>query len=128
MTTQRERYQRWKANNPGALRRARLRKFSITETDYDELSERQAGVCAICGRAETRRPSHGEAAVRRLSIDHDHACCPAEKGSCGECIRGLLCANCNGNLGWYENNRAAVDAYLLVSEKPKSTAKQEAGH
>lgn len=30
----------------------------------------------------------------KLEVDHDHACCDFN-GSCGSCIRGLLCTGCN---------------------------------
>ena len=35
---------------------------------------------------------------KALCVDHDHNCCPT-KTSCGKCIRGLICGNCNSALG-----------------------------
>ena len=67
-----------------------LKKYGLTRDDYVDLEKSQNGVCKICGEAEKYK--------KRLSVDHDHSCCPGE-GSCGKCIRGLLCSNCNRVLG-----------------------------
>lgn len=62
------------------------RKYNISLEEYNQLLEKQNGVCAICHRAEKDG--------RRLAVDHDHSCCASGK-SCGKCIRGLLCIRCN---------------------------------
>jgi hypothetical protein len=68
-----------------------LRKFNITRAQYDELLTEQGGTCAICfGQSR-----NGD----RLSVDHDHNCCPERGRSCGSCIRGLLCSDCNRAIG-----------------------------
>lgn len=64
--------------------------YSLGDQDYGYLYEFQGGVCAICNRAN--------GATRRLSVDHDHACCKGST-SCGKCVRGLLCRPCNDLLG-----------------------------
>lgn len=69
------------------------RKHGITIEIYKEILARQGGGCAIC-----RAPQNG----RRLSIDHDHACCPGIYG-CEKCVRGILCASCNHGLGRFED-------------------------
>ena len=61
---------------------ANFERHGITPEQFEKLLNSQNGVCAICGNPERTR--------KRLSIDHDHACCPGIK-TCGKCIRGLLC-------------------------------------
>ncbi|WP_443095051.1 endonuclease VII domain-containing protein [Rothia koreensis] len=80
-------------------------KYKMTLSDYNKMLDAQGGGCAICGQ----KPSE----ARRLSVDHDHACCPSEK-TCGACVRGLLCVTCNVWLGFYENKKwtAKADKYL----------------
>jgi hypothetical protein len=69
------------------------RHFGITTEEYSTMLERQKGVCAICGKPETRKSSSGT--VQPLSIDHDHLT--------GQ-IRGLLCHECNHLLGAANDN------------------------
>ncbi len=95
------------------------RKFGITLEQYEALEAKQGGVCATCGEAETRLASGRNTSpgtIQRLSVDHDHSCCPGEK-SCGQCVRGLLCAHCNWLVGRCEGKRGrkvllALPAYL----------------
>lgn len=52
-------------------------------------------------------------------IDHDHACCPGI-GSCGECVRGLLCHDCNILLGMAKDSADRLDQvkkYLITNSK-----------
>lgn len=72
---------------------ARKLKYGISKEEFIELWNLQSGKCAICFRefnSEDKRTVH---------IDHDHFCCPPG-GSCGNCVRGLLCMNCNLLLGY----------------------------
>jgi hypothetical protein len=57
----------------------------------------QGGVCAV--------PGCGAGGV--LHIDHDHECCPGTY-SCGECVRGLICGNCNTGLGLFGDDVARI--------------------
>lgn len=79
-------------------RRSLIAKFGITPEQYDELLQRQNGVCAICDEAPGKR---------RFAVDHDHSCCPTQK-TCGLCIRGLLCSNCNTALGLLKEDRDRI--------------------
>lgn len=87
------------------------RRYGITPEEYDALLAEQGGGCAICDRTP-------EENGRRLAIDHDHACCPDRRRTCGQCIRGLLCTPCNNRLGVIEDVEwvAAATVYLNMAK------------
>ena len=93
----RKRSRDWKENNPERARRSdrkqSLRKYGLTETDWQTMLDRQNGVCAICANAET--VLHQNGVTRRLAVDHCHATGAA---------RGLLCSKCNHGLGNFDDN------------------------
>lgn len=54
-----------------------------------------------------------------LNVDHDHSCCPGQ-GTCGDCVRGLLCRACNRGIGSFQEradllHRAA--SYLRITQR-----------
>ena len=98
----REWYRQKRAEDPEGWaehqRRVRLKcRYGITPEEYEEMHERQRGVCAICGRAEKRRLN---GRVTRLSVDHDH-----ETGR----VRGLLCWACNRAIGLLQEDRRVLE-------------------
>ena len=75
-----------------------LKRMGLTKERYFEMLEEQNGLCAVCKQPETLiLKATGE--VRRLSVDHNHSCCPGKRDICGDCNRGLLCNRCNRFLG-----------------------------
>ena len=85
------------------------REFGIKYEDYDKMLEEQRGVCAICGKPETK-PN-----AKYLAVDHNH-----ETGE----VRGLLCNNCNRALGLLKDNvdvlQNAIN-YLKKHERSNSS-------
>ncbi len=83
------------------------RRFHITMDEYKDMAKNG---CEICGRLELPH--------KKLHVDHDHACCPVPRypngntmyaNTCGQCIRGVLCDRCNGNVGLYEKGKLRDD-------------------
>lgn len=100
--------------------------YGISGEMYRSLVKEQGGVCRICGKVETA--THQSGAVRRLSVDHDHRCCPGKK-SCGKCVRGLLCARCNSAIGLFDEDPAILHAavqYLVHGQPGKKPRKRRA--
>jgi len=93
--------ERWETANPGKGytpeygRRKQLgRRHKTTPEKYDAQLLSQGGHCALCDAKQGDNK-------RRMAIDHDHTCCDSEL-ACGECNRGILCANCNRKVGFLE--------------------------
>lgn len=101
-------YQTYKDNLDYKRRRraATLKnRYNITLEQYEQMLEEQGGVCAACGgKCKTGV---------NLAVDHDHYCCPKEKGSCGKCVRGLLCRSCNQIIGFLERDNDHLYRYLV---------------
>lgn len=75
-------------------------RYGITHAQRDEILAEQGNVCAICGTDEPQG--------RGWVTDHDHSCCSGIR-SCGNCVRGILCARCNFMLG---NARDSVSTLI----------------
>ncbi len=87
----------------------RLRRvYNLTERQFLDLLAAQDGVCALCKQEETK-VYHKSGNVVRLTIDHNHACCPSNRKTCGKCIRGLLCYECNLLIGKAEAKSRLVE-------------------
>lgn len=78
--------------------------YGLSIDDFRNMLDAQDNRCAICKQESDN-----------WSIDHDHSCCPGgpKAKACGNCIRGILCNNCNNGLGRFKDNtnylKSAVD-------------------
>lgn len=78
-------------------------RYSLSEEQFDSLMSRQICSNPGCGSASD------------LHLDHDHSCC-SEKAksavSCGLCVRGWLCRECNWALGQLKENPRRIGGLL----------------
>ena len=91
-------------------RKYRLKSwFKLSLDEYDKMLKKQDNKCAICLIDQSELS-------KSLSVDHDRSCCPGEK-SCGECIRGLLCSNCNFAIGQFKDNETTMKSAIKYIRK-----------
>jgi len=71
------------------------RKYGLTIPAYNGILRSQNDACALCKEGPDNEIDYVDASDRTFwHIDHDHSCCDRE-GSCGTCVRGILCHACN---------------------------------
>lgn len=93
-------------NGKRYTRAMNLKKFGITPEQYDELHKKQKGLCASCGRPETK-PAN-QFGKPRLAVDHCHK---------SNIVRGLLCMKCNRALGLLDDDPEIVERLLRYRMK-----------
>jgi hypothetical protein len=97
----------WLAKNPKAYRNKHYKKrYGITIEQYEEMHDKQNGLCAICKRPETRVKVDGT--TRVLSVDHCH--------KTGQ-VRDLLCGACNLVLGHIEKYNIPMENVITYLQK-----------
>jgi Recombination endonuclease VII len=88
-------------------------RYGISLDQFENLITAQNGRCAICQSLFSKTPH----------IDHDHFCC-AGGNSCGKCIRGLLCSNCNTALGLLKDNTVVLENAIHYLKQPNEVELQ----
>ena len=101
------------AADPINRQKMKAHRYGITFEELTTLIEKQNNSCAACFTSFEDIPD------RNIHIDHDHECCPSNKG-CRKCIRGILCWNCNAALGMLKDDIVRVHAigkYLMTRQR-----------
>lgn len=78
----------------------KLKRYTLTSNQYDELMRSQDSKCAICNMVP-----------ETICVDHDHVT--------GK-VRGLLCDRCNKGLGFFKDNLTYLESamhYIATGNK-----------
>lgn len=94
----------WRADKAKDPFWKRVSMYRITREQFQDRLIAQDVSCAIC---RTKFAS-----LTEVHTDHDHACCNTRAMSCGECVRGMLCRDCNTGLGAYHDDIARLQAAI----------------
>lgn len=101
----------YQTNRVANLLAQKRQNYGITETEYLRLLEAQGGLCAICGKPETKTY---KGTLGLLAVDHNH--------QTGE-VRGLLCSACNVGLGSFRDDRELLEKalnYLYATDSERT--------
>lgn len=77
-------------------------RYDQTPEQFQAKLAAQGGRCAIC-----KSDDPGAAGWQQ---DHDHACCNRPKRGCANCLRDILCTNCNKAIGMLKEDPAIIQA------------------
>ena len=100
--------EKYKISDKEKLREERLmREYGLCKNDYNNIFEKQDGLCAICGdKINSIFMEHNK--NNCVHVDHDHK---TKK------IRGLLCHNCNIFLGNARDNIKILSSAIKYLEQ-----------
>lgn len=73
----------------------KLAKYRLTLEEWEDLLAECGGRCSIC---QVDLPT-----VSEQCVDHDHSCC-GPGGSCGKCVRAILCRTCNFGIAAFRDH------------------------
>lgn len=68
-----------------------IARYGISVQDWQAMYIEQKASC-VCGEKF-------DYLVKLPGVDHNHNCCNSQVKSCGQCVRSLLCSQCNMALG-----------------------------
>lgn len=74
-------------------------RYGLTEEEYKDIYNKQDKKCDLCDKELKLRGMNTKPTIQ---VDHDH-----KTGR----VRGMLCMNCNVNLGWYLKRKDKVNEY-----------------
>lgn len=98
--------------SPEQRRRSKLKsRYGVTPEQFDEMVERQAGLCAICSvslKSDVDRFAH---------VDHCHETM---------IFRGVLCAPCNKGLGHFRDDVDRLTAAALYLIRAREVPTEDA--
>lgn len=109
---------KWNENNLEKRRNSHLKRYGITQEQYNALREYQNYCCAICGVNEKKAIKSNKSAKEFTSLHTDHC------HSTGK-VRGLLCFSCNALLGKAEDSIEILENAILYLLGKKTKEERE---